>query len=164
MADTKPAVSQTSPVSERLADRIGKTYRKGAGPQAYSVGELSLDDLNLICASLRSFHHAQTPADEIARLRAQVEYWRIAAERREERKERSGVDVAEARTLDLDTLTDTSTLQTAERCPTCDKNDVEFRLSQTRSDFRCCTDPWHADDHLRRARSVTSPTSNRKDE
>jgi hypothetical protein len=48
---------------------------------------------------------------------------------------------------------DTSTLLTTKRCPTCDRSDVEFRLSQTRSDFRCCTDPWHGDDHLR-AKSV----------
>lgn len=57
-------MSQNSPETERLADRIGKTYRKGAGPQAYSVGELSLDDLNLICASLRSYAVAQTPGGQ----------------------------------------------------------------------------------------------------
>ena len=36
----------------------------------------------------------------LRRLRSNVEYWRLAAERREARNERSGIDVAEARTLD----------------------------------------------------------------
>lgn len=43
-------------------------------------------------------------ADEIKRLRASVEYWRLAAERREARKELTGLDVAEAQTLDAPSL------------------------------------------------------------
>jgi hypothetical protein len=39
-------------------------------------------------------------ADEIERLRSNAEYWRLAAERRDMRKERSGLDIPEARTLD----------------------------------------------------------------
>jgi hypothetical protein len=37
--------------------------------------------------------------DEIKRLRVNVEYWRLAAERREARAERTGLDIPEARTL-----------------------------------------------------------------
>lgn len=47
-----------------------------------------------------SAQEASDSGAEIKRLRAQVEYWRLAAERREARMERSGVDVAEASTLD----------------------------------------------------------------
>lgn len=54
---------------------------------------------------------------EIKRLRAQVEYWRLAAERREARMERSGVDVAEARTLD------TPSVPSASRATPCDGAD-----------------------------------------
>lgn len=43
---------------------------------------------------------AQLALSEIERLRTNVEYWRLAAERRETRKERSGLDIPEAQTLD----------------------------------------------------------------
>lgn len=42
---------------------------------------------------------AQIALSEIERLRTNVEYWRLAAERRDARKERSGLDIPEAQTL-----------------------------------------------------------------
>jgi hypothetical protein len=38
--------------------------------------------------------------DEIKRLRTNAEYWRLAAERRDARRELTGLDSPEARTLD----------------------------------------------------------------
>ena len=55
---------------------------------------------------------------EIERLRANAEYWRLLAERREARKERSGLDIPEAGQLDApDTPPVSSTGTRAQRMP-----------------------------------------------
>lgn len=88
--------------AERALVRAGWTYTEGAEEWKPPLGQSALpllDELDRLRAQVED-KGAATVREENARLRTAVEYWRLAAERRQSRKDLTGLDIPEARTLD----------------------------------------------------------------